>query len=436
MRFQQICYVVSSPTDSKGVSDYGLGILNVANILILGEKNVLIQKLKMLEIIRILIWIIVGYAGYFFISKFFPYLFTALSITIIFCAALLLEIFNSLDILLATTSIAQAILIALVPILVASFLFRFFWKIWQSERSIAELGKIGQWVLKGIYVFLMLNLFLHRFNLVNFLSSYDIWPLLTEILIPITIPISIALLGLFQYKNRLKFEEENNKRSIFNNCITEISEILISHKENLDDINLSDIEINIIRARVLTAFTLLYKDGEKKMEIIYFLMEWNIFQRINLRGANLSYTNFNFKDLSNIDLSHVNLKGATFFRSILVRANLSNSNLISANFSQANLHGANLKGAILTDTYFGCFLWGKYESKRFGFPSKIGIAKKSFKKHGYLQRGGANLDQANFKNTAVEIDQVMEGINWEKAIYDDNLMAFINPALEQESENV
>jgi uncharacterized protein YjbI with pentapeptide repeats len=159
----------------------------------------------------------------------------------------------------------------------------------------------------------------------------------------------------------------------------------------LDDLSNPRVR-TIVRARTLTVLRRL--DPSRKQEVMQFLLEAELIQRvegrgpiINLGGANLrevalidadltgakleeanlhgaelpqsfladaslvnadlSDTNLRGADLERTDLTYADLSGANLFRAFLVSATLSEADLRSANLRSADLRSANLEGADL-----------------------------------------------------------------------------------------
>ena len=102
---------------------------------------------------------------------------------------------------------------------------------------------------------------------------------------------------------------------------------------------------DVIQARTLSILRRLGQDGERKGDVIQFLIEAEVISKLNLNfsGADLSGVK-----LSGADLNRANLSSANLSRANLSRANLSRANLSSANLSDADLSGANLSDADLS----------------------------------------------------------------------------------------
>jgi uncharacterized protein YjbI with pentapeptide repeats len=159
-----------------------------------------------------------------------------------------------------------------------------------------------------------------------------------------------------------KDKNEEIKELIINNS-NPIGQIKINRRiysQIIEQLN-TDPEIfvvlDIIRARTLSILRKLDKDGERKGEIIRFLIDVELIDKVDLNSANLTDA-----DLSNADLSNANLSGANLLCANLLCANLlcadlfnadlSNANLSGANLTNTNLIAANLSGANLKWTYF------------------------------------------------------------------------------------
>ena len=140
----------------------------------------------------------------------------------------------------------------------------------------------------------------------------------------------------------------------------------------LQEITRKDVELvnaakDIIRARTLSILRRLGQDGERKGDIIRFLIEAEVISKLklnlssanlssvrlssaNLRNAdlfpaNLSSARLICADLSHADLTYVILSGANLYRADLSHTNLSNADLSGTNLSNTNLSYATLNGA-------------------------------------------------------------------------------------------
>ena len=170
------------------------------------------------------------------------------------------------------------------------------------------------------------------------------------------VPLSLAMLGLFfqwiQQKRSIQLAQEQReiaadetKEEILQVFFDRLSVLLVDknllaiaskvyaigtqdkegqpkNEATLEERELLDSAVDVIRARTLSILRRFENDPERKTSVIRFLVEADFISKLNL-------------SLSGADLS---------------RAILSRANLIGANLSGANLSGAILSGAILSRT--------------------------------------------------------------------------------------
>jgi Pentapeptide repeats (8 copies) len=123
----------------------------------------------------------------------------------------------------------------------------------------------------------------------------------------------------------------------------------------LEERELLDSAVDVIRARTLSILRRFENDSERKTSVIRFLIEADIVSKLklNLSGANLSSAglmeaDLSKADLSGADLSESNLIGANLSEAILNRAKLNNAHLLYADLRESELIGADLRGARLS----------------------------------------------------------------------------------------
>jgi uncharacterized protein YjbI with pentapeptide repeats len=102
----------------------------------------------------------------------------------------------------------------------------------------------------------------------------------------------------------------------------------------LEERELLDSAVDVIRARTLSILRRFENDSERKTSVIRFLIEADIVSKLklSLSGANLSKANLRRADLREVDLSEADINGA---------------DLRDANLSEANLKWADIRGAKL-----------------------------------------------------------------------------------------
>jgi len=187
----------------------------------------------------------------------------------------------------------------------------------------------------------------------------------------VAIPVVLAGLGAqLQAQQQKRSEEqsqvereiadENRQEEVLQNYFDRVSALLVD--KNLlaiaakgdtatpEEKELLDVSVDVIRARTLT--TLRRLDGDRKGDLIRFLIESDVITELVLSlddanlssaylyNANLTGIRFCGANLSNANLGHIDLDGA----------DLNNANLDGANLDTANLRSAILDGADLSDT--------------------------------------------------------------------------------------
>jgi uncharacterized protein YjbI with pentapeptide repeats len=146
----------------------------------------------------------------------------------------------------------------------------------------------------------------------------------------------------------------------------------------LEEQELLDSAIDVIRARTLSILRRFENDSERKTSVIRFLIEADIVSKLklnlsnanmsgaklrgaDLRGAKMKSADLHGADLREADLSSADLEGANLNGAKLSNANLERVNLIEADLSgadlieaflrKANLERANLSGADLSEAH-------------------------------------------------------------------------------------
>jgi Pentapeptide repeats (8 copies) len=123
----------------------------------------------------------------------------------------------------------------------------------------------------------------------------------------------------------------------------------------LEERELLDSAVDVIRARTLSILRRFENDSERKTDVIRFLIEADIVSKLklSLSGANLSSArlmeaDLSKADLSGADLSNADLIGANLSEAILNRAKLNSAHLIYADLRKSKLIGADLRKAKLS----------------------------------------------------------------------------------------
>ena len=286
-------------------------------------------------------------------------------------------------------------------------------------------------------------------------TLWDWLGLLSSLAIPIFV---VFLTYQVQRNEQIKAEERAKfeKEKIINNSneeavqvyIDRMSELLIDKNVKALPIKdpLRDAALDVARIRTLSVLRRLDKDGERKGNIIRFLIDAGFIEKLkldlsnvdlsnsNLSGVNLSDANLcavNLSDanlcavnLNNTNLSTANLGGANFNCSYLNDADLSGVDLCDANLSGASFRGGNLIGSYLIDAnlssadFRDANLSGADLSR-----ANLSNAYLSSANLNGANLNGANLNGAKFEHhiygTAKNItpEQIKQADNWEKAVY-------------------
>jgi uncharacterized protein YjbI with pentapeptide repeats len=183
---------------------------------------------------------------------------------------------------------------------------------------------------------------------------------------------------------------------------------VIAIKEELESDSKISIMLDIIRALSLSILRKLGKDGERKGEVIRFLIDIKILDKLNLASAELAGAN----------LAHANLTYANF-----QKANFQNANLVFADLYFASLQSTNLTGANLEYTNFQNADLSYADFKNANFQN----ADLGYATFGGVDFTGANLEKANLAGadftSLLGIDspinltpaQVKKAVNWQDA---------------------
>ncbi len=107
--------------------------------------------------------------------------------------------------------------------------------------------------------------------------------------------------------------------------------------------------LDIIQARTLLILRKLGKDGERKGEVIRFLIDVEIIDKLDLSYANLNNASLEWAKLNNANLRMVELNNANLFRAELNNVYLAGAELNNANLEWAELNNANLEWAELNN---------------------------------------------------------------------------------------
>lgn len=191
------------------------------------------------------------------------------------------------------------------------------------------------------------------------------------------VPLSLAFLGLWFQWIQQKRAEDEAKEEVLQVYIDRLSMLLVDknllaigskvyptetqenesqpkNEATLEERELLDSAVDVIRARTLSILRRFENDPERKTSVIRLLIDVDVVSKLNLdlSGVNLNDTNLGESNLSGANLTKANLTKAKLVRAKLIRAkllqsDLSNANLIGANLSYSDLIFANLSEADL-----------------------------------------------------------------------------------------
>lgn len=186
-------------------------------------------------------------------------------------------------------------------------------------------------------------------------------------------PFALTILGFWfqkEQEKRAEEEAEREKQIAENNLCEEalqvyldrLSELLLDKKLTTITGNdpVQEVALNVIRARTLSILRRLGPDRERKGNVVRFLIDSELVNKLNLSGAdlrnadlagtNLENADLKGADLENVDLRKADLRGARLENANLTNANLEGALLENVDLKEANLTGTNLQGARLSNT--------------------------------------------------------------------------------------
>lgn len=211
-------------------------------------------------------------------------------------------------------------------------------------------------------------------------STFGRW--LTEVVIPVSIPLSIALWGWLGQKQQNKIAKQYRNEEILKTYFDDMLEV----SSKINNLNMpkttAEIETLIVRAKVKTSSV--FKNlGDYKLEkrrVLEFLYDAGLiknrkfsllegvdFESLNLRniyleGANLSEANFRFCDFSFSNLSNTYLNKSRFSVCIFKEANLTNADCRFSCFNTSLFYGGFLPGRHFIESFRGSRLFANTKS--------------------------------------------------------------------------
>jgi uncharacterized protein YjbI with pentapeptide repeats len=239
------------------------------------------------------------------------------------------------------------------------------------------------------------------------------------------VPLSLALLGVWFQWIQQKRAEDEIKEEVLQVYFDRLSVLLVDknlfaiaakvnatqtqekegqskNEATIEERELLDSAVDVIRARTLSILRRFENDPEHKTSVIRFLIEAEIVSKfkLSLRGADLSGANLTGAKFNGAILSASKLIGAD-----LIGADLSGADLIGAKLNDADLRltflrGAKLNGANLTDANLTCaYLNGAElcEANLNGANLTDVYLNGAYLTYAYLS--GANLSGANLSGT-------------------------------------
>jgi hypothetical protein len=210
-------------------------------------------------------------------------------------------------------------------------------------------------------------------------TKYDDGKTLWDWLSLLGVPLSLAVLGYWLQQNQQKRAEvvakeqreiaaDETKEEVLQGYFDRLSALLVDRnllaiaykvyapkiqepesqpkfEATLEERELLDSAVDVIRARTLSILRRFENDPERKTSVIRFLIEADVVSRLKL--------NLSDADLSNVTLIKAKLNGVNLSGASLNDANLSDANLSYANLNDANLSRADLSDANVTECQFG-----------------------------------------------------------------------------------
>ncbi len=234
----------------------------------------------------------------------------------------------------------------------------------------------------------------------KFTRGKTIWDLLTLIIVPLAIALTVWLLNRSQEKNKQQIETkrqeqialveaDKQRQTALENYYDKMSELLL--EENLrgpiktpPQKDNSEEARKIARTRTLGLMQIM--DADRKAQVLQFIYEADLINKenpiINLLGIDLSDSN-----LMNASLLDVKIVGSDF-----TNANLENAKLMNSNFAGSIFNKSILKNAKLTDVNF--------EQAVF---TQIDFIKADFEKANVLAAIFDNVDLSSAQNFTQEM---------------------------------
>ncbi|MCG9890743.1 MAG: pentapeptide repeat-containing protein [Thermosynechococcaceae cyanobacterium MS004] len=192
------------------------------------------------------------------------------------------------------------------------------------------------------------------------------------------VPLSLAILGYWLQQNQQKRAEvvakeqreiaaDETKEEVLQVYFDRLSALLVdknllaiaskvnatetqeaeSHPINaatLEERELLDSAVDVIRARTLSILRRFENDPDRKTSVIRFLIDADVVSKLELSLSDADLTGVG---LIGADLRDANLNGADFSDASLIRASLIGARLIGADLIRVRLIGADLSNAIL-----------------------------------------------------------------------------------------
>ena len=254
---------------------------------------------------------------------------------------------------------------------------------------------------------------LHSFLVSNLSLSSSFGRWLTQVIIPVSIPISITLWGWLNEQRQKELSKKNTceveLRDYFDRMYELLSEINKSQNQNIfsDQDELKSL-FGVAQIRTLSISQNLGDYTTGKRRVVQFLYSTGLLKKTEyqlLRDADMSSSN-----LENMNLSGANLSGAIFHSSSFNRANLSDSDLSCSNFE-----GCSFCESILTsaDCRNSSFERAKFSSTEY---SRLNTLRRGLE---WIRLKPANLKGANFENANLEnadlFDVELTAVNLENA---------------------
>ena len=245
-------------------------------------------------------------------------------------------------------------------------------------------------------------------------STFGRW--LTQAIIPISIPIAIALWGWLNQRRQFEISKRSEDEKLFRSYIDDMFSFLNEVHEMESGVqSYSQQEWRFAFARTKTQSILKslsnydyrneYKTGKRRIvELLYVTKLLSANKNFHiLKDTDMSHSDLSGLDLKGADLSESNFYMSNFENSDLSHSKLNNSKFIGCNFSRANLSFSNCENAVFDESNF---------IDRLSLVYALDIRKSGLKMSAKFR--GARLRKASFRGADMGFSD-FNGATWSEA---------------------